>query len=78
MYRVQCTMCHVPCKVLAQIFFFTKHDALLRFLLYRAFMERLRRVFHTDDRKVLVSIDRLDLCKVGLGLDSKQHGSKCK
>lgn len=41
-----------------------ERDAPFRFLLYRAFMERLRRVFHTDDRKVLVSIDRLDLCKV--------------
>ena len=28
-------------------------------------MERLRYVCHTEDRKVLVSIDRLDLCKVG-------------
>ncbi|CAM9120754.1 unnamed protein product [Sphacelaria rigidula] len=28
-----------------------------------SFMERLRRVFHTDKRKVIVSIDRLDLCK---------------
>lgn len=27
-------------------------------------MERLRHVCHTEDRKVLVSIDRLDLCKV--------------
>lgn len=27
-------------------------------------MERLRQVCHTEDRKVLVSIDRLDLCKV--------------
>lgn len=31
----------------------------------RAVMERLRHVCHTEDRKVLVSIDRLDLCKVG-------------
>ncbi|CAM9666187.1 unnamed protein product [Scytosiphon promiscuus] len=28
-----------------------------------AVMERLRHVCHTEDRKVLVSIDRLDLCK---------------
>lgn len=27
-------------------------------------MERLRHVFHTEERKVIVSIDRLDLCKV--------------
>lgn len=29
-------------------------------------MERLRHVFHTDERKVIVSIDRLDLCKARL------------
>lgn len=32
--------------------------------LTRDVMERLRHVCHTEDRKVLVSIDRLDLCKV--------------
>ena len=30
-------------------------------------MNRLRHVCHTEDRKVLVSIDRLDLCKVRIG-----------
>lgn len=29
----------------------------------RTIMERLRHRCHTEDRKVLVSIDRLDLCK---------------
>lgn len=41
----------------------------------RAVMERLRFVCNTEHRKVLVSIDRLDLCKVGVIVWQNTHGS---
>ena len=32
---------------------------------YRTVMERLKHVCHAEERKVLVTIDRLNFCKVG-------------
>lgn len=48
---------------------FADHKLVGRLPLDRTVMDRLRHVCHTEDRKVLVSIDRLDLCKVGPVVD---------
>lgn len=49
------------------------HDLARRII--RAVMERLRFVCNTEHRKVLVSIDRLDLCKVGIIVWPSTYGS---
>ena len=62
-----CVSARAKCPVVLPSFFaigVANHKLVCRFTPKRTIMDRLRRVCHTEDRKVLVSIDRLDLCKV--------------